>query len=665
MKDNYNIFSNTPIPKDKNTNALNKNYCIFKKNEIKGKNAVKIKSENNNNLNQNKINFNAKNIYNHNKKEDNNGFNDINMKNSSNVKYNSKTVVNKKKNLLKESLDLNMMDYKGELVNMNNGNNNINNNNISNIKKNNNINNDNNINNNINNDNNIKNNINIKNNNNINNNIINNIKNNNININNINHLDNIADANNKNIHQNLNNNNNNINQNIDEKKIISNELNNNEDNDKKNIIKNKVKKKYNPEDIKKKKQKEESSRAQIQDVFKCYICLSKLINPRMCKFCKKLSCEKCLKNWLETKNKCGFCRSQLTFKDTISIPFLDEMSSFFIEEVEKKPSNDNINYSISTQSEEIIGENSVNCYEHHSPYEYYCVQCNKNYCIKCFMFINESSKIHEKHFILPLKNINNNEIKEIINEYQKLNNTKENIDELMNICNVKIKELELEKNQNLKALENIKNDIKQNFNEKLQYYKNDYNNLKLKKDELDRAIETTPNALKNLVKVKDHGQGEQIYKHINNLNLFIDNVKEIKKINYKNYFIENYESEQFEFLLPQNGRYVENLEIFKKIINNLIPDSECKIGLYYEYNKVKFILKIKKLKNMNNNDKIKYYGFIIITNKSYDCELILYNNIYNEKHYLYGEINSQKFLSFKDKNNKISFRIYIMKHESL
>ena len=281
------------------------------------------------------------------------------------------------------------------------------------------------------------------------------------------------------------------------------------------------------------------------------------------------------------------------------------------------------------------------------------------------MFINESAKIHEKHFILPLKNINNNEIKEIINEYKKLNNIKENIDELMNICNVKIKELELEKNQNLKKLENIKNDIKQNFNEKLQYYKNDYNNLKLKKDELDRAIETTPNALKNLVKVKDHGQGEQIYKHINNLNLFIDNVKEIKKINYKNYFIENYESEQFEFLLPQNGRYVENLEIFKKIVNNLIPYSECKICLYYEYNKVKFILKIKNLKNMNNNDKIKYYGFIIITNKSYDCELILYNNIYNEKHYLYGEINSQKFLSFKDKNNKISFKIYIMKHESL
>ena len=36
----------------------------------------------------------------------------------------------------------------------------------------------------------------------------------------------------------------------------------------------------------------------IRDKLKCYICLSKVNKPKMCKFCKRLSCSDCINSWL-------------------------------------------------------------------------------------------------------------------------------------------------------------------------------------------------------------------------------------------------------------------------------------------------------------------------------------------------------------------------------
>ena len=733
MKENENIFGTTPAKKEENNKESDKKYCIFDRKEKKENNPVKIinptsikqsqvfKQEDNKKIKTDNYIKNMK-----------NNFNNNNERNE----LNSKTTIIKK-NVLKNSINLNIIDYNGSTYNhldnninknINNNNNidnysninntnndNINNNIINNdlnniilnkennIKNNNNENNgnNNNDNNTINNNNNDFNNININNNNNlvlnynIDNNEINKLNNGNNIINNYNKSDNIN--NNKNIKNNNNNMNNNIieiNNNITKNNLKDNhdnipnglkknnsnknikikELQSNKDEGidiKEMIIKthtNKVKKKYNEEEIQKRKKEEELSRAQVKDHLRCYICLNNVKKPRMCKSCKKLACEQCLKNWLLTKNKCGFCRKIMKFSDTIYIPILDDLSEFFIEEAEKQPANDNYNSYIFEKSQvaqdDNNNENKIMCNEHNNKCEYFCVHCNKNLCSKCLVFINEESQKHRDHILLPIEKLNNKDIKEILDEYNKLYISKQNIDNLISLCNLKKRELEIEKNQNINNLDSIKKDINVQLDNRLNNITKKFGNLQSIEEEYSKALENTPFALRNIVKSKDHGQGQKIYEHINNLNkAFNKNYNEIYLTFHKNY-IESFISEQFELILPQGGNYVENLELFNKTVDNFIPDCKCQITLKYKSNNISFNIYIKNINNNQNNNIIKYYGFIIIKNKHFDCEFARFEDKGNySTHLLRLQFNSNHFITFKDENNIIRFKTYILKHE--
>ena len=61
----------------------------------------------------------------------------------------------------------------------------------------------------------------------------------------------------------------------------------------------------------KKKKENEKNKAEIIDKLKCYICYDKIKNPRMCKYCHRPACESCLKNWLDEKHQCAFCREKI------------------------------------------------------------------------------------------------------------------------------------------------------------------------------------------------------------------------------------------------------------------------------------------------------------------------------------------------------------------
>ena len=49
----------------------------------------------------------------------------------------------------------------------------------------------------------------------------------------------------------------------------------------------------------------------IRDKLKCYICLSKVNKPKMCKFCKRLNCSDCINSWLLNHDYCGICKKQI------------------------------------------------------------------------------------------------------------------------------------------------------------------------------------------------------------------------------------------------------------------------------------------------------------------------------------------------------------------
>jgi len=69
--------------------------------------------------------------------------------------------------------------------------------------------------------------------------------------------------------------------------------------------------------------------------FLCGVCLEYLVDPRMCKFCKYKSCEKCFDTWFKECNKdkqpptCPQCRIEIKNDSLIHIPNLDELDRKF------------------------------------------------------------------------------------------------------------------------------------------------------------------------------------------------------------------------------------------------------------------------------------------------------------------------------------------------
>ena len=210
----------------------------------------------------------------------------------------------------------------------------------------------------------------------------------------------------------------------------------------------------------------------------------------------------------------------------------------------------------------------------------------------------------------------------------------------------------------------IKNHINDKLDNYIKTYNKKYNSLKSRDDAITRAFETTPIALQNIVNSKDHGQGEKIYEHIKSINKGYERIVDINSVKLKNNFIESFSTEQIEFILPDGGKFTENLEICLKQWNNFIPDNEFQVFIKYINNYINYNIVIKNTKKNYHQDKIEYYGYIIIQNKKYDCEYVVTEDKINfDKHILTAQISYNNFISFKDENNKIRFKIYIMKHE--
>ena len=84
---------------------------------------------------------------------------------------------------------------------------------------------------------------------------------------------------------------------------------------------------------------------EIKESVMCYICLSKVVQPKMCPNCQKIACKECLKNWFINKgNKnCGYCRTEINFDKMISVPILDSVANL-IEKISVKNSQILQNY---------------------------------------------------------------------------------------------------------------------------------------------------------------------------------------------------------------------------------------------------------------------------------------------------------------------------------
>lgn len=403
----------------------------------------------------------------------------------------------------------------------------------------------------------------------------------------------------------------------------------------------------------------------IREILKCSICYSKAKKPKMCKYCNKIYCEVCINTWLETYLFCQMCKKQIGLQDIVDIPILEDMTNFFINNIDNQSKSQNkVNYSnpeINNKGNKNINEedNFGICLSHRKKKEYCCIHCSEFFCSQCLIFFGENAKKHSNHLIIQISKMNSLGMKDAVFEYMKLSKTKQKYDNLIELCKLKLKENEIKKSQIKKYMNSLIdtqiNKIEENSNE----IKFSLKNLENKKINFDKL---------NLVLHNNMNDAKKIIQNINNLgNLNLNEIKIKANISPK-LFIENYESNYVEYTLLNPMQYIEGEEILNYNIN-IIENYPGKLIMKYLSNKVyiSFIIYIKAPFN-SINPFFKTYIIFKAQNNDFEAFNLKrqnyiknHNNNNNETDIQYAEIGIQAFLSLIIEGKKIKMKMHICK----
>jgi len=65
----------------------------------------------------------------------------------------------------------------------------------------------------------------------------------------------------------------------------------------------------------------------LVEIFRCFICIEKLRDARMCPHCSKLCCYRCIRRWLtETRPQCPHCRAPLQLSEVVNCRWAEEVT---------------------------------------------------------------------------------------------------------------------------------------------------------------------------------------------------------------------------------------------------------------------------------------------------------------------------------------------------
>ena len=431
-----------------------------------------------------------------------------------------------------------------------------------------------------------------------------------------------------------------------------------------------------------KMKKEKELEDEIRDKLKCYICLSKVTKPKMCKYCKRLCCEACINKWMAKKSFCGICKHQLTQQDMITVPILDGMSTFFINNIDNIQKKQKINGSNSNEQNKNIDintnaifeddehqkmseivDNKIVCREHNNKVEYYCIQCNEYYCSKCLVFFGNEVNKHLNHFVVQTSKMNDLNIINAINEYKKLPQTKKYITDLIGLCNLKIRENQIKKYETINFLSSIQNTLIKKIDDDSKNLKNSLNYAKDRKIYIEKHSNSIPVAITNIepnnVDVK---KLVGIIKKHNFIDpKFLNEMKKHPKINLK-LFSENYQTDFIEFTIPiTNNGFVEGMDLVNFTLRS-IPGCLGKLIFKY-FNQNIHISFVVYINEPNNSQSFPTFYSYICFRKNFGIEFINLNqNNQSVKEQISSiELDVNKFVYLIYNENKISIKLNVIK----
>ena len=414
----------------------------------------------------------------------------------------------------------------------------------------------------------------------------------------------------------------------------------------------------------------------------CFICKGKFNDPCMCKLCQTRFCKNCIENFYinENKNYCPKCKKNVRLDEMIPIPWFNDITNYLINKENNiiENSNNNIN------NDNIIQKNINDVYEfcekHNNNYTKYCINCSNYLCPECLSIFDENSRIHERHEIINIFEIEKYNLDEVLKKYKNINEkVKSYSDNIEFIENYK-KIINVIKNYKLNFLKKYIDNIEKNYNDlnyKLDNLKNKQQNEEKnfsknipKVDQIIRKIinekNKNNNSLTALSKTLDKydfelkNTNKNIINDLNN-NL-IDNV-----IN-----IEYFESDFiiFENLLLENKS--ENELLGTKEINiNIIPYFKININFISTFieNKINLTILFEKI-NANLENKIYKIFFYIQDLKhkkilNYSIPNIIDKKNNNKNFIKYSKLlNKEEIKSSLDLNNNLIFKLTFEKNNN-
>ena len=290
-----------------------------------------------------------------------------------------------------------------------------------------------------------------------------------------------------------------------------------------------------------KQKKEEEMENKIRNFLKCFICLTKVTKPKMCKFCKNICCEACINNWLINHDTCVKCKHKITSDEMINLPFLDDMSKYFVYNIDSHPkmkdnnNQEKLNKNKMDKKDDDKNINKINeivkekkCKKHNNKFDYYCVNCNEYYCSNCLVFFGDEVKKHQGHSILQLSKVESLGMRDALDEYIKLPKTKKTLEYLIGLYKLKYKENELKKTEIFKLINNIKNQFIQQIDE---------DSIKLKT--ILSGLESQRNSVQDSIsKPQELNQNKEYFAKLNKIDKNIGNNIQQISINNPQLFIE-------------------------------------------------------------------------------------------------------------------------------
>ena len=420
----------------------------------------------------------------------------------------------------------------------------------------------------------------------------------------------------------------------------------------------------------------------IKELMICFLCNKNSILPKLCPNCRKIACQECLKKWYltEKNNKCFYCKNEENYSNMVGIPIISNISIILNKINSSSIYMNTSNFKLDEKNEKTLtffNEKNTNSYtkknltlnnavtnlklnlfknlknkklnnpirkipfiqkpkkdysiSEHCPTHpdellfYYCSDCQKSYCRTCFVFFGKEKNNHIGHKIIDYQKMKNLGNQDILSTIKYLKEKFDEIDNIIEECEVLKKCYTSEKEMVNKYMKIIINKYNEKIDEKIKKlneliinYKSYIENIKIIQDNIQKYIFIKydeneniiheDNLLINVAKIKN-------LEYLKNTDIYVDLSPKII-FNVYQTEIKQFDIFNVNFRLKaklNNSHY--NLIVLKK-------EKEIQIYIYYpcENNKQnkRFILPYVYLKKKDNDWEIfELDEFLIYKNHNY------------------------------------------------